>query len=183
MSAPPLGIAGSTYLTFTFWANDDDTALRSTAVPAPAGVPVVALLRFADPKAPAAQQPATANAQAAPAPAPAPVAAGAPSRTPKVARTCLSRRSFSIRVRPKNRKIVSAKVKVAGKPVKVTRRNGRLTASVNLKKLKQATFTVSVVAKDGKGRTYRDLRTYRTCRVGEDGPKVKGGSTLITVGA
>jgi hypothetical protein len=127
-----------------------------------------------------APQPPSQEQQSAPQPTP--VTASTPSRAPQVARTCLSRRSFSIRVRPKGRKLVSATVKVAGKKVKVQRRNGRLTAAIDLKKLKQGAFTVSVVAKDAKGRTYRDRRMYRTCRVGQGGPKVKGGSTVITVG-
>jgi hypothetical protein len=108
----------------------------------------------------------------------------APSQSaPRTLLTCLSRRSFSIRVRPRHRHLVSAVVKVAGKKVSVRKVGGRLVATVDLRKLKQATFTVSIVAKDSKGRTYRDRRSYRTCRVGKNGPKVKGGSTVITLGA
>ena len=47
---------------------------------------------------------------------------------------------------------------------KVTRRNGRLVATVDLRKLRQATFTVSIEAVDLRGRTHRETRRYRTCR-------------------
>ena len=180
-NSPPLGLGGSTVVSLSFYDYDRVVATeRSTAVPAPQSRGTVALLRFADPKPPVTQpqdQP-TITTPASPA------ATQAASRSaPKTLRTCLSRRSFTIRVRPKHRKLVSATVRVAGKKVKVRRKNGRLTATVNLAKLKQATFTVSVVARDAKRRTYRDTRTYRTCRVGENGRKVQGGSTIITVGS
>lgn len=102
------------------------------------------------------------------------------STAPRTARTCLSRRNFTIRLRPKS--LRSAVVRVAGKRVNVRRRGGRLTATVDLRKLKQATFKVTVVSKDRRGRTHRETRSYRTCRVGESGRKVQGGSTIVTVG-
>jgi hypothetical protein len=105
----------------------------------------------------------------------------AASTAKKTARTCLSRRSFTIRLRP--RKLRSATVLVAGKRVKVTRRNGRLTARVNLRKLQQATFDVSVRGRTAKGRSVSETRTYRTCRVGENGRRVKGGSIIFTLGS
>lgn len=110
---------------------------------------------------------------------PPPVTVAAQSRTAKTLRSCLSRRSFTIRLRPKA--LRSATVTVAGKKVGVARKNGRLTARVDLRKLEQATFEVQVVAVDARGRTVRETRSYRTCRVGKNGRKVKGGSIITVV--
>lgn len=111
--------------------------------------------------------------------APRPPVTTAKSKSRRV-RSCLSRRKFTIRLRPKA--LRSAKVRVAGKPVAVKRNTkGRLTAVVDLRKLKQSTFTVSVTAVDAEGRTVRETRRYRTCRFGKNGPKVKGGSIITVV--
>jgi len=129
---------------------------------------------------PSGTTPAPVQGQAPSQQAPRPVVTTkAKSKTRKL-RSCLSRRKFTIRLRPKA--LRSAKVRVAGKAVDVTRNaNGRLTAVVDLRKLKQSTFTVSVTAVDAQGRTVRETRRYRTCRFGKNGPKVKGGSIIRIV--
>lgn len=134
---------------------------------------------------PQPQQPAPVQAQAqsqqpagTPAPKPA-VTTKAQSKTRKV-RSCLSRRKFTIRLRPKA--LRSATVQVAGERVAVKRNaKGRLTATVDLRKLKQATFEVKVTAIDAEGRRVKETRRYRTCRFGKNGPKVKGGSIIKVV--
>jgi len=68
-------------------------------------------------------------------------------------RTCLSRRSFSIRVRGAH-----PKVTVAGKRVKV--RKGR--AVVDLRGKPKGTVKVKVTVKR-KGKTVRETRSYKTC--------------------
>jgi len=68
-------------------------------------------------------------------------------------RTCLSRRTFSIRVRGSH-----PRVTVAGKRVKVKR--GK--AIIDLRGRPKGTIKVKVVAKR-KGRTVRETRTYHTC--------------------
>ncbi len=79
-------------------------------------------------------------------------------------RTCLSRRRFEIRLHaPKRSRLRSARVFVAGKPVKVRREAGRLRATVDLRGQARKTVTVRVVARTTRGRTVRETRTYRTC--------------------
>lgn len=78
-------------------------------------------------------------------------------------KTCVSRRSFRIRVR----KIpavtwVSATIKVNGKRVD-TVKGKRLTAAISLKKLPAGRFTVQITAKARDGRTVTGTRKYRTC--------------------
>ena len=79
-------------------------------------------------------------------------------------RRCASRRSFTIRVRePKGQRLRSARVYVAGKRVKVTRRRGRLRARVDLRGRPKGSFRVRVVARTRSGRRLEDSRRYRTC--------------------
>lgn len=78
-------------------------------------------------------------------------------------RTCLSRRSFRIRLRqPKGDPLVSATVKVNGKRVKVVQ-GARLTAPVDLRGLPKGRYTVSITAVTTTGRTIAGSRRYRTC--------------------
>ena len=79
-------------------------------------------------------------------------------------RRCVSRRRFPIRLRaPKGAKLRSARVWVDGKPVKVTRKHGRLTALIDLRGLRKGRFGVVVRAVTADGRKLRDDRRYRTC--------------------
>lgn len=94
----------------------------------------------------------------------------------QTAKTCASRRTFTIRLRErKGRKIASATVRVNGKKV-ATRRGSRgprrLTAPVNLKGLPKGTFTVTITAKLKNGRTVKGKRTYRTCASKRKGGKI-----------
>ncbi len=87
------------------------------------------------------------------------------------ARTCKSRRAFTIRiVKPKRRgeRIASARVYVNGKRVKTFRSRGRVRARVDLRGLPRGRFTVRIVVRTNKGRTYVAKRRYKTCVAGRD---------------
>jgi hypothetical protein len=90
------------------------------------------------------------------------------------AKGCLSRRSFTIRIRKlKGVTWVSAVVKVRGRRVKTVKRS-RITAPVNLKGLPRGRFSVAITAKALDGRTATGKRTYHTCvrKRGSSGPKL-----------
>lgn len=96
------------------------------------------------------------------------VVAGAPS-----ARRCLSRRSFTIRIRKlAGLTISSATVTVNGKRVAV-RSGKRLTAPVNLRRLPKGRYSVRIVVKLADGRKLSGTRRYRTCA-----PKRKNGRRI-----
>jgi uncharacterized repeat protein (TIGR01451 family) len=99
----------------------------------------------------------------APAPAETPVsAAGAPAT---VTVTCASRRSFTIRLRARHgRTIVRASAELAGRRVAVRHgRDGRWTATIDLRGATRATYRVTLRATLKDGRTLRWVRAYRTC--------------------
>ena len=75
---------------------------------------------------------------------------------------CVSRRAFTIRLRPLGVKLTSATVRVNGKKVSV-RKGRRLRATIPLKGLPKGTFTVSIDARGADGFRYRESRRYRTC--------------------
>ena len=88
--------------------------------------------------------------------------AAAPKVSPGEARrACTSRRAFTIRLR--GRRLASARVTVAGRPVPVRRAGGRLVARIDLRGRAAGRVTVRVVARTRAGRVVRDRRTYRTC--------------------
>ena len=96
------------------------------------------------------------------------LAAAAPSAVAKAlglpARACLSRRRFAIRVRePVGVRIASVRITVAGKRVTARRRNGRWTATVDLRGLKRGRYAVRIVARTASGKTLTGTRRYRTC--------------------
>jgi hypothetical protein len=127
--------------------------------PPPAGEP--------KPTRPAPPAPVTAAGQVPAAgttgPAAAPRAARAGSR---IARQCVSKRSFRIRLRvPRGEQIAAAKVTVNGKPAKVTLSGRRHTAKVDLRKLPRGRWSVKVTATLKSGRTVKEIRRYRTCTV------------------
>lgn len=174
------GVPGGTIATYT--TGSQNFAARRLAVPSTPGIAAVTLVKIVEPFVPQPPQaPGTSPQTPAgqPTPTPTPITTVVESRSPRTARTCVSRRVFIIRLRPRTLK--SAKVTVAGKRTKVSRLGGRLTAQVDLRKLAQASFKVVVTGRTAKGKAVRETRTYRTCRVGEDGPKVKGGSVVITL--
>jgi hypothetical protein len=78
-------------------------------------------------------------------------------------KACLSKRSFTIRIRKlPGVTWVSAVVKVRGKRVKTIKRS-RITAPVNLRGLPKGRFTVAITAKAADGRIASGKRTYHTC--------------------
>jgi hypothetical protein len=82
------------------------------------------------------------------------------------ARTCRSRRDFSIRLRqPRRGRIRAARVFVNGKRVKVIRSHPRrrLRSRVNLRGLPAGRYTVRVVVTTTRGRRIVTTRRYRTC--------------------
>jgi len=79
------------------------------------------------------------------------------------ARRCLSRRAFTIRLRPRGTRLRSARVTVDGKPVKVLK-GRRLRARIDLRGTPKRKVTVRVTARTTDGRTLRETRRYRTCR-------------------
>jgi hypothetical protein len=90
-------------------------------------------------------------------------AAGAPSPLGLPgSRRCASRRDFTIRLRPKGKKLASARVYVNGKRIKVLR-GRRLRARVNLRGLPEGTVTIRVVARTSGGKKVTETRRYRTC--------------------
>ena len=78
-------------------------------------------------------------------------------------RTCRSRRNFFIRLhRPGRGRIMTARVYVNGKRVKVLR-GKRVRAQVDLRGLPAGRYTVRVVVITSRGRRIVEKRRYRTC--------------------
>jgi ABC-2 type transport system ATP-binding protein len=78
-------------------------------------------------------------------------------------RRCVSRRRFTIHLRPRAGRLRSAKVWVDGRRVKVHRRHGRLDAVVDLRGKPKQRVRVRVHARTTAGRVIRETRRYRTC--------------------
>jgi hypothetical protein len=78
---------------------------------------------------------------------------------------CSSRRRFVIRLREPRRggRLVSARVYVDGRRVKVRRVGRRLVAVVDLRGLGRRVVVVRTVARTRSGRVVRETRRYRTC--------------------
>ena len=88
---------------------------------------------------------------------------GATTGAASFAKSCVSRRSFRIRLRaPKGDKLHSAVIYVGGKR-KLSLQGKKLTAPVNLKGLPKGVVSVRIQAVGTSGKRYVDLRTYRTC--------------------
>jgi hypothetical protein len=105
--------------------------------PAPVVVPVV----------PSAPEPATAPLPAAPA----------------VPLPCVSRRIFSITLRPARARLVSAVVRVDHERVAIRTSSGRLRATVDLRGLPKRRYAVTIDARDAQRHHYRETRAYRVC--------------------
>lgn len=88
-----------------------------------------------------------------------------PRRAAPIAlRRCTSRRRFTIRLRePRRGRLVSARVTLGGRRLRVTRRAGRLTARVDLRSRPAGRVRVRIVARTSTGRRLRSTRTYRLC--------------------
>jgi uncharacterized delta-60 repeat protein len=105
----------------------------------------------------------TTETQTTPPPAAKPVAAASTNPLP-VAKSCVSRRSFKIRLRiPHGDVATSATVKVNGKQVKVVK-GSRLRAAIDLRGLPKGKATISIVVKLAHGKKpLTGSRVYRTC--------------------
>ena len=81
-----------------------------------------------------------------------------------LAKRCVSRRRFSIRLRvPRDAGVREAIVRVNGKRVAV-RSGRRLRSTVDLRSLPKGRFTVQITLKMSDGRTVNGQRRYRTCQ-------------------
>jgi alpha-glucosidase (family GH31 glycosyl hydrolase) len=94
--------------------------------------------------------------------APVPAAAGAAGLP--APRRCVSRRSFTIRLRrPDGARLRSARVTVDGRPVRVVRRGGRLAARVDLRGRARGRVVVRATVVTRSGQRSTETRRYRTC--------------------
>jgi hypothetical protein len=85
-------------------------------------------------------------------------------------KTCISRRSFGIRLRaPAGETLIEGEVFVNGKQAAVVR-GARLRSTVDLKGLPKGRYTVLISVKTTSGKRYEGARHYRTCA-----PKLAGG--------
>ena len=116
------------------------------------------------------EAPAQAPAQPGQPAAPTPAAGGVLGTQ---ARSCVSRRSFKIRLRNRGHKVHKATVIVNGKRVKVLR-GKRLTSRVNLRGLPKGRFKVRITVTLADGRKVSSTRSYRTCAKRPSTPKKKG---------
>lgn len=91
------------------------------------------------------------------------VAAETPAPGAAPPANCVSRRKFTIRLRPANVPLVSAVVKVRGKRVTARRSKGRMTAAIDLRGLARGTYAVTVDARDARQRHFKETRRFRTC--------------------
>lgn len=89
--------------------------------------------------------------------------AGAPAPAAAPPASCVSRRRFTIRLRPANVPLVSAVVKVHGKRVTVRKSKGRMTAAVDLRGRAQGMYAVTIDARDARHRHFKETRRFRTC--------------------
>jgi hypothetical protein len=79
-------------------------------------------------------------------------------------RACLSRRRFTIRLRePAGVELRSARVTVGTKRITARRRNGRMTAIVDLRGFKPGRYPVKIIARTVSGKTLTGTRRYETC--------------------
>ena len=120
----------------------------------------------------------SATTSPTPTPTPHPTATATPTPKPTVqvkseqavslglpaSRRCVSRRRFPIRLRaPKGMRLKSARVWVNGNKATVSRKRGRLVATIDLRGLRKGRFAVLVRAVTTDGRKVRDTRRYKTC--------------------
>jgi cytochrome c peroxidase len=88
-----------------------------------------------------------------------------PSAAPLTARSCKSRRNFTIKVyRPRRDRVRRVTVFVNGRRVADKRTGSRKRARVDLRGLPKGLVRVKVVVKTARGREIVTLRKYRTCR-------------------
>jgi hypothetical protein len=77
---------------------------------------------------------------------------------------CAPHRRFAIGLRaPHGERLRSARVFVAGRAVKARRRNGRLSATIDLRRFRGGRVTIRIIARTTRGREVRFNRRYRMC--------------------
>jgi hypothetical protein len=77
---------------------------------------------------------------------------------------CFSRRVFTIHLRdPRFDQIKEAVVRLRGRRVAVTRRNGRMSSTIDLRGLPRGAFTVSIALTTVLGHHISGRRVYHTC--------------------
>lgn len=95
-----------------------------------------------------------------------------PGATPRRPVSCTSRRSITIRLpKVRGQRVRSARVTVKGRRVRVRRRGGRFSATVELRRYPAQTVRVSIVQRTASGRSVRSTRTFRTCAAKKAKPK------------
>jgi hypothetical protein len=78
---------------------------------------------------------------------------------------CAPRRRFTIVLRaPHGKHLRSARVIVAGHAVTVVRRNGRLSATIDLRRFRGRRVTLRISGRTTRGREVRFKRSYRICK-------------------
>jgi len=168
-------IAGATGSAYTVTAADAGRQLscRVTATNV-AGSAVATSAAVAVPAAPVPSPTPSPSPSPSPSPTPAPTAEEVLAQAPASqvvtafglpsARTCLSRRNFTIRLRqPRGVTIRSAIVFVNNKRVRVRKVAGRFTAQIDLRGLPKGAFTVKLRITTTSGRKINGQRRYRTC--------------------
>ena len=139
---------------FTWTAEGDETVPTPTPTPEPTTVPPAPA-----PPAPPAPTGDVKDTTASTAPS-----ADALLKLPST-RSCISRRSFTIRLmRKKGVVIRSAIVYVNGRTKVKAQGSRRLRAAINLRGLPSGTVKVRIVLTPAKGRKLVSTRTYRTCK-------------------
>ena len=113
-------------------------------------------------------------AKIVPPPPPASAVLNTVAQSPKP-KTCGSRRSFKIHVQNvRRRHIISAKVTVNGKAVKVVKTKKGFEATIKLSKLPKSRYSVKITARTRGGKTLKGTRRYRTCST-----KLAGGTPKL----
>ena len=87
-----------------------------------------------------------------------------PSKQHATPKTCLSRRDVRLYLDHFGFRVT--KVTVGGKPLKITRRDGRRVVTIQMKRRPAATITVRITGRTSAGKTRRITRRYRICTAG-----------------
>jgi cell division septation protein DedD len=149
-------------------AEEDSETFRLTVDRSDTEYRAIVTIRNVTPKveeqlqAPTQTQPQT-QTTATTASTPAPPAAPR-SSTSKKKRKCISKRRFSLDLGA----FKSARVRVGDKPMKVTRKGGKLRATVDLRGNPKGQYTVKIAGKDASGKSVAKIRRYKTCAPRQD---------------
>jgi hypothetical protein len=147
--------------------SDGEHTFSATATDATGNIDQTAATRtFTINTAPAAVTPPVVPPPVVPPPVvPPPVVMPPVVKPPVVIDTrCGSRRKFNIMLHPKGVRLTSAVVIVIKTRVKVrTGSDGRLRATVDLRRLEKGVYKVTIDARDARGRHYKETRRYKVC--------------------